>query len=115
MTKARFSSLAIALALGVGCGGEGGETSPADAAIANGERVYLNVCIACHHGDPSKDGALGPAIAGSSLELLKARVLRGEYPPGYTPKRADSAAMPVFEYLADDIEDLHAYLNQTGG
>ena len=77
-----------------------------------GERVYQNVCIACHNGDPTQDGAAGPAIAGSSRALIEARVLRGVYPPGYTPKRAGKA-MPRFEYLANDIDALAAYLAEV--
>ncbi len=78
-----------------------------------GERVYQNVCIACHHGNPNLDGALGPANAGASVELLEAKVLRGEYPPGYTPKRPGSNTMPRFEYLADKIPALAAYLGEV--
>ncbi len=77
-----------------------------------GRRVYQNVCIACHSPDPAKDGALGPAVAGASRELLEARVLRGEYPPGYTPKRP-SQAMPAFPYLEDEIPALEAYLAEA--
>ncbi len=80
-----------------------------------GERVYQNVCIACHHGDPTQDGALGPAIAGSSAELLDARVIRGEYPPGYTPKRPGDGVMPRFEYLAEQIPAMAAYLKEVEG
>jgi mono/diheme cytochrome c family protein len=68
-------------------------------------------CIACHAQDPSQDGALGPAVVGSSRELLEARVLRAEYPPGYTPKR-DSQIMIALPHLANEIDALHAYLNQ---
>ncbi len=80
-----------------------------------GELVYQNVCITCHHGDPTQDGALGPAIAGSSAELLEARVIRGEYPPGYTPKRPGDGLMPRFEYLAERIPALAAYLAEVEG
>jgi mono/diheme cytochrome c family protein len=79
----------------------------------DGEKVYQNVCIACHNGNPNLDGALGPANAGSSQELLAAKVLRGEYPPGYAPKRPGSNAMPRFEYLADKIPALAAYLAEV--
>jgi mono/diheme cytochrome c family protein len=78
-----------------------------------GEKIYQNVCIACHNGDPNLDGALGPANAGASAELLAAKVVRGEYPPGYAPKRPDSHAMPRFEHLADDIPALTAYLSEV--
>ena len=78
-----------------------------------GEKVYQNVCIACHNGNPNLDGALGPANAGASVELLSAKMLRGEYPPGYTPKRPGSNAMPHFESLADKIPALAAYLGEV--
>jgi mono/diheme cytochrome c family protein len=90
------------------CGqGSQGELSPL---AQEGRQVYLNVCIACHNGVPAQDGSVGPAIAGASRELIEAKVLRGEYPPGYTPKRPGGAAMPRFEYLADKIDALAAYL-----
>ncbi len=98
---------AVLLTLGAACSGDG---EPAvETAAKRGERVYQNVCIACHHGDPNQDAAVGPATAGSSYELLEARVVRGEYPPGYTPKRP-AGAMPAFPYLANQIGDLAAYL-----
>ena len=79
-----------------------------------GARVYAANCIACHNPDPTQDGVLGPAVAGSSLELLEARVLRGEYPPGYTPKR-DTKAMIPLPHLAPDIPALTAYLDSVKG
>lgn len=78
-----------------------------------GEQVYQNVCIACHHGNPNLDGAIGPANAGASQELLEAKILRGEYPPGYTPKRPDSNAMPRFPELKAQIPALTAYLKEV--
>ncbi len=33
----------------------------------------------------------------------------GEFPPGYTPKRP-GGTMPAFPYLADQIDNLAAYL-----
>lgn len=82
----------------------------ADPAVERGRQVYLGICTACHHADPAKDGTAGPAIVGSSRELLEARVVRGEYPPGYTPKRP-SQIMPRFPQLAGEIDALHAFLN----
>ena len=105
--KRRVGLAAALLTLGAACS-EGSEPS-AETAVTRGERVYQNVCIACHHGDPTKDGAVGPAIAGASRELLEARVIRGVYPPGYTPKRA-GGSMPAFPYLEPQIDDLAAYL-----
>jgi mono/diheme cytochrome c family protein len=81
-----------------------------DPAVARGRQVYLGICTACHHADPTKDGTAGPAIAGSSRELLEARVVRGEYPPGYTPKRP-SQIMPRFPQLAGEIDALKAFLD----
>lgn len=78
-------------------------------AAQRGKAVYLSVCIACHNVNPALDGSLGPANAGASHELLEARVLRAEYPPGYKPKR-DSKAMPALPNLAPNIDALTAYL-----
>ncbi len=87
-----------------GCGQ--GEQTPAE----RGRRTYVANCTACHHPNPALDGTLGPAVAGSSRALLEARVLGGEYPPGYTPKRPGQGVMPKFEYLAEQIPALAAYL-----
>lgn len=79
--------------------------------VARGRAVYVTNCAVCHNVDPSVDGSLGPAVAGSSLELLEARLLRNTYPEGYTPKR-DSRVMMALPYLKEDIPALAAYLNQ---
>jgi mono/diheme cytochrome c family protein len=101
-------SLPALLAAALACGS--GEQGPAlDAAAARGRTVYENVCTACHHRDPRQAGALGPELAGASLELVEAKVLRNEYPPGYTPKRP-GATMPKYEYLAPNVGDIAAYL-----
>ena len=94
-------ALAVALALGA-CAGDGSPT-------ARGKQVYFSQCIACHNSDPSKNGPLGPAIKGSSRELIEARVLRGEYPLGYKPKRG-TAIMKPMPQLAPAIPDLTAFL-----
>lgn len=52
---------------------------------------------------------MGPAIAGSSQELIEARIMRAEYPPGYEPKR-DTGLMPAQPFLRPQIESLAAYL-----
>jgi mono/diheme cytochrome c family protein len=109
----RLPAVAVFIAswAALGCGSSD-EKPPLSPAAQRGERVYRNVCIACHNANPSVDGSVGPAIAGATRELLEARVVHGTYPPGYTPKR-DSAAMPKFAYLADHIDDLHAYLDEV--
>lgn len=75
-----------------------------------GQALYIRNCIACHNVDIHKDGSIGPAIAGSSLELLERRVLHGDYPPGYKPKR-NTRQMVALPFLKDQIPGLHAYLN----
>ena len=80
-----------------------------NADAARGRAVYLANCVACHNNDPSRDGPIGPAIKGSSKELLETRVLTTSYPPGYKPKRT-TKVMPQFPYLKDEIPHLAAYL-----
>jgi mono/diheme cytochrome c family protein len=99
----------IVLALGAAACSQG-EPSDAQAALAKrGEQVYLNNCTACHARKPSEPGPVGPPIAGSSLELLQAMVLRNEYPPGYTPKRA-TKGMIALPHLEPELPALAAYL-----
>ena len=86
------------------------EASGADL-VKEGWKTYRQTCSACHNLDPALDGPLGPAITGASLELLEARVLRAEYPPGHTPKR-DTKAMVPLPHLEPKLPALHAYLNQ---
>ena len=77
--------------------------------VEAGRSVYNANCIACHGLDPTKDGALGPAVAGSSLTLIEARVLRAEYPEGYEPKRA-TRVMVALAHLEPRLGELAAYL-----
>lgn len=85
---------------------------PADL-VADGRQAYLSNCIACHNPDPKLDGALGPAVAGSSRALLEARILRAEYPEGYKPKR-ETAAMIAMPFLERQIPAIAAYLDAEG-
>ena len=85
------------------------QSAPADPLTERGKSVYVQQCIACHNVDPAQPGALGPAVKGSSRELLEARVVRGEYPPGYTPKRT-TTTMVALPQLSGDIDALTAYL-----
>ena len=86
-------------------------TQTARAPDANrGRSLYLSNCAACHNsGDPARDGPVGPAIKGSSRELLEARILKATYPPGYKPRRK-TAMMPAQPYLKSAIPDLAAFL-----
>ncbi len=83
--------------------------SPEEALVKQGKAVYNSNCSTCHSSNPAKDGPLGPAILGSSRELLEARVLRAEYPPGYTPKRK-SKVMVALPQLKADLDSLAAFL-----
>ncbi len=107
--KLRFILLLILVASA--CGKDSGQptTSTAAGDAGRGKSIYLANCAACHNNDPSKDGSIGPAVKGSSRELVEARVLRGAYPPGYTPKRK-TVAMPPYPYLKSAIPDLAAFL-----
>jgi len=90
-------------------------SSPGAATVAaagdatKGQQIWLGQCVACHNPDPGKDGPIGPAVRGSSRDLLEARVLHATYPPGYKPKR-ETKVMPPRPDLVAGIPDLAAYL-----
>ena len=90
---------------------EGGAGDPAAALAKRGEQVFQTNCTACHARDPGRDGPVGPAVAGASLELLEAKVLRNQYPPGYTPKRDTNAMIPL-AHLEPELPALAAYLER---
>lgn len=85
------------------------DTRTPEELVAAGRATYMANCIACHAMDPTIDGALGPAVAGSSLELLEARIMRGAYPEGYTPKRPSRVMVPL-PHLEPRLPELAAYL-----
>jgi mono/diheme cytochrome c family protein len=97
------------LLLTVGSAGCSGQGSGLSAQAERGRQIYAGQCTSCHSPDPAQNGPLGPAVKGSSRALIEARVLRGVYPPGYTPKRP-SAIMQPMPQLAGSIDDLAAYL-----
>ena len=99
-----FVVIAAAAAL-AGCSGQGTLSPEAE----RGRQVYVAQCTACHSSDPAQNGPLGPAVRGASRELLEARLLRGTYPSGYTPKRP-SAVMQPMPHLAGSLDDLAAFL-----
>jgi mono/diheme cytochrome c family protein len=74
-----------------------------------GRAVYQASCVACHHQDPAIAGPLGPEVKGASRELLEARILRAEYPPGYKPKRQTRMMVPMPQ-LKNDIDALREFL-----
>ena len=77
---------------------------------AKGKAVYYANCTSCHNYNPKKTGSIGPDIYGSSIELLKNKVLYGKYPKNYQPKRI-IGAMPLYPHLNKQISNLHAFLN----
>mgnify|MGYP001586355494 CR=1 FL=1 len=116
--RASLLLFVIMILIGISLGGctkrppvetSSGEPVSAADLVEQGKTAYNKTCIACHNVDPAKDGGIGPAVAGSSRELLEARILKASYPAGYTPKR-DSRAMPAQPHLKDDIAALAAYL-----
>jgi mono/diheme cytochrome c family protein len=98
--------------LGCRCGSSNqAETSSPEAKlIARGRAVYAANCAACHASNPKLQGSQGPDVWGSSKELLTARIINGNYPEGYKPKR-ESAIMPAMPHVKNDIDGLHAFLN----
>lgn len=104
MTRPLLAAAALAVALGsLGC------ESPLSPSAERGRQVFLAQCVTCHGPDPAQAGPMGPAVKGSSRELLEAKVLHGAYPPGYAPKRS-TKVMPPLPALAGDIGALADYL-----
>ncbi len=77
--------------------------------VQRGRVIYMTNCVVCHNADPNLPGSQGPPIAGSSRELVEARVLHLSYPPGYTPKRK-THAMRAIPTLAPEIGNITAFL-----
>jgi len=100
--------LAMTLAAACSDAEQGGQ----GALVKRGKVVYQTNCTSCHSRDPAQAGPLGPPVAGSSLELLTAKVLRNEYPPGYTPKR-DTKAMVALVHLEPELPAVAAYLGSV--
>ena len=84
--------------------------TPEGRLIQRGKMMYTTGCTACHNSDPRIEGSIGPAVAGASLELLVARIIRGDYPQGYKPK-TNTKTMVALPHLKKDIPAIHAYLN----
>jgi mono/diheme cytochrome c family protein len=108
--KQRLSTIVLAASVFLipACSDEGGKSAKNPDA-ERGRAVFLANCVACHNNDPSRDGPIGPAIKGSSRELVEMRVLSTSYPPNYKPKRP-TKIMPQFPFLKNEIPYLAAYL-----
>ena len=101
---------ALLIIVANGCSNESEQSQSAKSADwQRGRATYVANCVACHNNDPTKDGPIGPAIQGSSKELLEGRVLTTSYPEGYKPKRP-TKVMPQFPFLKEEIPYLAAYL-----
>lgn len=98
---------AVSAELLAGCGKKEAKGDPA---VNKGRVLYSLHCSSCHHPNPAVDGTLGPPIKGASLDLLKARIIHGTYPPGYTPKRA-TKIMQRLPLTEEDVGKLHAFLS----
>jgi mono/diheme cytochrome c family protein len=97
------------LAAGIALAACSEQPSTGGPSAERGRQTYLGQCIACHNSDPALAGPLGPAVKGSSRELLEAKVLEGTYPAGYTPKRP-TTLMPPQPALAPEIPNLAVFL-----
>ena len=78
--------------------------------LARGRSIYQTSCTSCHNANPNLDGSVGPAVANSPRELIERRVIYGDYPVGFTPKR-QSHLMVALPHLKAEIEALFVYLN----
>ncbi len=108
-----FSLLMILFAASCTKKQEGALAPPTAAELTErGGKIYAMNCMSCHNADPSKDGLIGPAVKGSSLELLTSRIMHAVYPAGYTPKRS-TKQMVALPMLEKEIPALHFYLNQN--
>jgi mono/diheme cytochrome c family protein len=97
--------LGAALAVASGCGGGADSDDP----VVRGRAAYLANCVACHSTNPKLAGPIGPALAGVPREVVWSKVMRNEYPPGYTPKRSTRAMVPL-PHLEPKLDDVAAYL-----
>lgn len=78
--------------------------------LQKGKALYQSTCTVCHNENPKKEGAVGPAIAGASLELVMSKVKTGLYPAGYKPKRTTKLMVPLPHLSDDDIRAISRYL-----
>jgi mono/diheme cytochrome c family protein len=104
MRGAALAGLVLVTLALASCGDRGG-----DPAAERGRQVYLAQCTACHASDPGQNGPIGPAVRGSTKPLLEAKILKGTYPPGYTPKRPSTVMQPMPQ-LGASLDDLAIYL-----
>ena len=83
-----------------------------DQLIEKGHQIYQMNCLSCHGGNPKIDGPIGPAIAGSSMELITMRVTELKYPTGYKPKRTTTTIIAL-PHLKNEIPAVFEYLSSV--
>ena len=86
-------------------------STPEGPSIARGKRIYQTTCTACHASDPRKAGTIGPDMQGSSLELIRSKVMTGRYPDNYPNPKRKTHSMGALPHLEPEIPSLHLYLN----
>lgn len=104
------SSFALVLALSACKKEEQSNLSPEEQLKADGRKIYVSNCIACHSADLDQDGSVGPALKSSTFEILKEKLLHGKYPEGYKGKRPVSGSMPKYAFTDEQIRALEAFL-----
>ena len=78
--------------------------------IERGRMVYFANCVSCHNNNPKKPGSIGPEVYGVSIDVLTQKIVSGNYPENYRPKRK-SKIMPSMPHLNKEISNLHAFIN----
>ena len=78
--------------------------------IEKGRMVYFANCVSCHNNNPKKPGSIGPEVYGVSIDVLPQKIVSGNYPRNYRPKRT-SKIMPSMPHLNKEISNLHAFIN----
>ena len=78
--------------------------------IEKGRMVYFANCVSCHNNNPKKPGSIGPVVYGVPIDVLTQKIVSGEYPENYRPKRT-SKIMPLMPHLNSEISNLYAFIN----
>ena len=78
--------------------------------IEKGRTVYFANCVSCHNSNPKKPGSIGPELYGVSIDVLTQKIVSGNYPENYRPKRT-SKIMPSMPHLNKEISNLLAFIN----
>jgi len=76
-----------------------------------GQALYTANCTSCHNSNPTFMGPIGPALKGSSWQLVQVKTTYGTYPKGYMPKRATNM-MPQFKFTPEQILQITDYINR---